>query len=58
MLVNAMVGQGGIVVMSVLKGYFLQQFLLETATLSAYWVGTILLIQQIYDAVSDPIVGM
>merc|ERR1712137_170615 len=40
-----------------IQAFFLNVFLLEVAGLSTFWSGTILLIKQIYDGVTDPLVG-
>lgn len=39
------------------QAYFLNAFLLEVANIDAVWVGNIQLVKQIYDAITDPMVG-
>ena len=40
-----------------IQAYFLNPFLLEVAGISAFWAGTIQLIKQVYDGITDPMVG-
>eukprot|EP01095_Lingulamoeba_sp_RSL-Kostka_P011337 TRINITY_DN4288_c0_g1_i1.p1 TRINITY_DN4288_c0_g1~~TRINITY_DN4288_c0_g1_i1.p1 ORF type:complete len:514 (+),score=98.70 TRINITY_DN4288_c0_g1_i1:51-1592(+) len=40
-----------------IQAYYLNPFLLEVANIDPYFVGTILLLKQIYDGITDPIVG-
>ena len=40
-----------------IQAYFLNVFLLEVAGLSPGWAGTILLVKNLYDGVTDPLIG-
>ena len=40
-----------------IQAYFLNVFLLEVADIGTFWAGNILLVKQIYDGITDPLVG-
>ena len=40
-----------------IQAYFLNVFLLEVADLGTFWAGNILLVKQIFDGLTDPLVG-
>lgn len=40
-----------------IQAYFLNVFLLEVAGIGTFWAGNILLVKQIYDGFTDPLVG-
>ena len=52
-------GMGGIAIgiMNSAIGYFQLAFLLEVVQVTAFWAGIILLIKQVWDAVTDPVIG-
>lgn len=40
-----------------IQAYFLNAFLIQVAVMDPVWVGNIQLIKQVYDAITDPIIG-
>lgn len=51
------IGAAAMTSQSSINGFFLQIFLLETACLPARLVGTLQLMQGLFDALNDPIIG-